>query len=647
MLKFMRRNAQAPWVRATFVAIVLVFIFWGIGAGVGVMGDRSDVVAKVNRDTISPARFRRTVDNLERMYRELYKQNMPPDLLKTLDLRSKAVDQLIRVTLLRQEAERLGLEVGDTELVESIQSVPAFQDGGIFTKERYLAVLRANNLQAGEFEEAQREELLIRKMEDVIGAGVQVSDAELREQYHFDNDKVNLAFARVKAADFTGQVQITDAEVQAYYDAHKEDFRVPERARIEALQYQPSAFEAKVTIDDAAVQAYYDDHREQYDKPEEVQARHILFNLSPAATEAEKSKARQQASEVLAKAKAGEDFAALAKQYSQDEGTKAKGGDLGFFKRGQMTQTFEDAAFALQPGSISELVESPFGIHIIKVEGKHAAETQTLEQVRPQIVDTLKKERAKDLVGEQARSDHDKALQGQSFADIGAASGLALITPPPFGRSDVIAGIGRQAQITDAAFAGTAGDVPDPVESATGSYLFRIVEKLPTRIPDLTEIRGDVEAAYRKNKSQELAKAKAESLIAPLKEQNDLAKVAGASGLTLDETGGFTRAGAYVPKLGSQPDLKKLAFQLTKEHPVVAGVYDASGDSVLVALKDTEPADDAKFEEQKSSLRQQTIERRRGMVSDQFVNYLKTKARIEINQDFLVADGGPLPRRRR
>ena len=647
MLKFMRRNAQAPWVRATFLIIVLVFIFWGIGAGVGVMSDRSDAVAKVNADTISPKRYQRTIDNLERMYRELYKQNVPPDLIKSLDLKSKAIDQLVRVTLMRQEAERIGLQVSDTELAESIQGIAAFQDSGVFTKERYLDVLRANNIQAGEFEEAQREEVLLRKMEDIIGAGVQVSDAELREQYHLDNDKVNLAFARVKAADFAGQVQVADADLQAYYDAHKEEFRVPERARIEVLQYAASAFEGQATVADADVQAYYDNHREQYDKPEEVQARHILFNLSPGASDDEKNKVRQQANDVLAKAKGGEDFAALAKQYSQDEGSKTKGGDLGFFKRGQMTPSFEEAAFALQPGAISELVESPFGIHIIKVEAKHAAETQTLDQVRPQILETLKKERARELAAERARADHDKAVQGQSLADIGAAAGLAVIDPPPFGRTDVIVGIGRQQQIIEPTFAGAAGDVPDVVDSPTGAYLFRIVEKFPTHVPELADVRGDVEAALRKHKTEELAKAKADTLLAQLKESNDLSRVAAANGLTIDETGFFTRTGTYVPKLGAQPELKQEAFHLTKEHPAAGAVYQATGDAVLAALKDVEPADDAKFAEQKDSLRQQATERRRAMVSEQFVNYLKTKARIEINQDFLAADASAVPRRRR
>jgi peptidyl-prolyl cis-trans isomerase D len=652
VLKFMRRNARATWVRFTFMAIVLVFIFWGIGAGVGMMGDRADVVARVNRDTIDPTHFRRAEANLERMYQQIYKDSMPPEMLKALDLPGKALDQLIRTSLLQQEAARIGLQVGDEELAESIQSMPVFQDGGAFLKERYLAVLRAQNppIQPGEFEAAQRDDLLVRKIDDIVGAGVQVTDAELKEQYHAENDRVDLDFARVKASDFADQVHPADADLQTYFDAHQEDFRVPERVRIEFLAYKPAAFESEVTVSDVDAQDYYDTHREKFDKPEEVQARHILLNLGPNAKDDEKAKVRKQAEEILAQAKGGADFAELAKQHSQDPGSASKGGDLGFFKRGQMVPAFDQAAFALAPGQISELVESPFGFHIIKVEAKHAAETPTLDQVRSQVVDAIKQERSRDVAGNHARADRDKVVSGGGSLDaVGAANGVTLMNPPAFARTELIAGIGREAKLSDAAFASAVNDIPDVIETPGAFYVLRIAEKIPSRIPELATVRDDVDKAFHKQKTEELAKAKADGLLAALKQQNNFGAFAAANGLTVEQTGPFTRAGTYVPKLGTQADLKKAAFELTKDHPVAPAVYQATGDAVLAALKEIVPADDAKFEEQKDTLRQQTIERRRGLVSEQFVNELKARARIEINQDVLasLSETGTAPRRRR
>lgn len=650
MLKFLRKNKRATWIRGTFAAIVLVFIFWGIGAGVGMMGDRSEAAVRINGEVIEPIRFARAYANVERMYRQIYQDKIPPELLKSLDLKQRALDQLIRVSLLRQEAERIGLQVGDAELAESIQTMPEFQDGGIFTKQRYLTLLRLNNIGVGEFEESKREELLVRKMDDLIGAGAQVSDAEARQQYHLDGDKVNLDFVRIKASQFADQVQPTEADLQAYYDAHKEDFRIPERVRIEYLQYQPALFQAQVEVAAAEVQDYYDSHREQYEKPEEVRARHILIKFAPDAKEDEKAKARQRVEELLAKVKAGEDFAALATQSSQDEGSAAKGGDLGFFKRGQMVAPFEQAAFALEPGGVSDVVESPFGFHIIKVEEKHAAATQALEQVREQIVTTLKQERAGVMAAERARTDRDKALEGKdALAAIGQAAGITLATPAPFARTEVIAGLGREPKIIDAAFAGAAGDVPEVVETASSFYLIRIAEKLPSRIPEAAEARADVETGFRKQKTEELAKAKAEALLEQVKQQNALSAVAADNGLAVEETGSFTRSGTYVPKLGTQPELKQAAFQLNKDQAIAPAVYQASGDAVVAALKESVPADESKFDEQKDTLRQQVLDRRRTGANEQFVNDLKSRALIEVNQDVIagIADTGAVPRRQR
>jgi peptidyl-prolyl cis-trans isomerase D len=645
VLKFMRRNAQSMVVRFVFVAIVVVFVFWGVG----VVGDeRGEMVASVDGEVIDPVQFDRTYVGLERSYRQIYKDEMPPELYRSLDLKGKALDQLIRVSLFRQEARRLGLQVSDAEVAESIQSLPVFQDGGLFTKERYLAVLRANAIAVSEFEEAQRDELLVRKMEDIIGAGAVVSDAELRELFHLDSDRIDLQFARIKASQFTDQVVPTDDDLQAHYEAHKEQFRVSERVRIEYVRYGPDAFLDQVSPSDAEIQDYYDTHREQYEKPEEVQARHILFRVNPEASEDEKNGTRQIAQEVLAKAQAGEDFAALAEQHSQDEGSAARGGDLGLFKRGQMVPPFEQAAFALEPGAVSDLVESPFGLHIIKVEAKHPAETRTVDQVRSEIVGAIKQERGREIASDRAIADRDRAQGNLPLAEIARESGLGVLSPEPFTLSEPIEGIGREPKLNEAAFAASPGQIPDVVQTTDAHYVFRLVERIPSRIPDLSEVRAAVEQAFRKQRSEELAKGRAEALLPQLQQQRDLAALAAANGLVLEESGPFTRTGTYVPKLGAQPDLKKVAFQLTPENPVASGVYQSQGDAILAVLKESLPADDAKFEEQKETLRQQALARRQGTVNEQFLNRLKAKARIELNPKFLanVSDTGYVPPRR-
>jgi peptidyl-prolyl cis-trans isomerase D len=649
VLKFIRRNAEATWVKLMFVAIVVVFIFWGMGGMVG--GEKAQVVARVNRDVIEPAEFNRAYNNLLRMYQDVYKDSFKPEMAKMLDVKGKAVDQLIRMTLLRQEAERLGLTVGESELRDSITTLPAFQEDGRFDRDQYLRVLRANNLTPGDFEDAQREQLLVDKLQDLILAGVHVSEAEVRDAYRFDNEKVDLRCIKVDGAAFLSQVKPTDEEVQAYFTQHQEAFREPDRVRVEYILYPVERYADKVDVSDADVQQYYDNHRSEYTQPEQVHARHILFKVAPDASPEAKAKVRQKAEEVLAKVKAGEDFAALARQYSEDA-SAAQGGDLGQFGRGKMVKPFEDAAFALAPGETSGLVESPFGLHIIKVEAKEDERQQTLDEVRSQIVAAVKQEKAHALAQATADADRAKAVAGATLASVAEASGLTVSTPSPVAKNEVLPGMDRNPNIANALFAADVGEVGPIVDTPKGLFLFRVTEKLSSHLPALAEVHDRVEDAVRKERAEEMAKAKAQAVLAEL-QNADIDTVASRNNLKVEETGPFGRQGTYVPKVGNAPDLKKAAFQLTAEKPVAPAVYLVSGSSVVAVLKERIPADEAKFEADKANLMRRAEEQAKGQAMEEFVNYLKARASIEVGAEYLASipdTGHPLdgsPRRRR
>lgn len=633
MLKFIRRNAEATWVKLMFVAIVVVFIFWGMGGMVG--GQKAQVVARVNKDVIEPGDFNRVYNNILRMYQELYKDNFKPELVKGLDVKGKAVDELIRVTLMRQEAERLGLTVSPIELRNAIAALSVFQQDGHFNRDLYVRALRANNLTPGEFEDSEREELLVNKLQDLVLAGVHVSEAQVHDRYRFDNEKVNLRCVKLDGTAFMADVTVTDDEVQKYFSQHQEDFREPDRVRLEFVLYPLDTFAAKAEASDAEVQAYYDEHRVQYTKPEEVHARHILFKLAPNAGDDAKAQVRKKAEDVLAKVKAGEDFAALARQYSEDS-SAAAGGDLGSFGRRKMVKPFEDAAFALSPGETSDLVESPFGLHIIKVEAKEPERTQTLDEVREPIAVNVKQEKGRDLARAQADAGRTKAATGSTLASVADAAGLSVSTPAPFARTDALPGIDRNAELATAIFAAGTGEVGPVIDTPKGFVLFRVTDKVPSHIPQLTEVRERVEAAARKERADGLAKAKAEAVLAEL-QGTDLDTVAKKNNLKVEETGPFGRPGTYVPKVGSSEDLKKAAFQLTPEKPVAPAVYSVGGSSVVAVLREHTPADEAKFESDKDNLKRQAEERAKGQAITEFINYLKARASIELEEDYLAS----------
>lgn len=644
MLKFIRRNASGMWVKGIFGLIAAIFIFWGIGAR-NRGGTHFEPIAVVNGHPIEEIEFQRSYNNLLRLYQDVYKDNFRPEMVQGMDLKGKAIDQLVRVTLMRQESERLGLRASETEVRDSIAAMKTFQQGDRFDKEMYIRALHYNKLTPGEFEDAQRDELLVNKLQDLIAAGVHVSEAEARERFDFDNEKVNLNFVSFQRINYQSEVTLTNDEVQQYFDAHKDAFRVPDKVRVEYVLFNASKLVDKISVGDADVQAYYDAHTAEYSKPERVHARHILLKVDEGATPEIKADARKRAEEILAKAKAGEDFEKLAKENSQDAGSAENGGDLGFFPRGQMVPDFEAVAFSLPQGGMSELVETPFGFHIIKVEAKEAAHTQPLAEVREEIVSKLTHDKSYELAHNMANSGHDKVAQGGTLESVAQELGLSVGKPSPFAEGESVDDLGRTL-LSGASFTVQPGALGSVLEVPEGYFIFRVIEKIAAHQAELAEVLRDVEAAARDERTKAIAKSKAEAFLAEV-QKSDFDGAAKAAGLEVQESGPFLKVGTFMPKIGNSADLKKDAFQLTAEKPVAPAVYNVNNDSVVVALKEHIKSDDAQFEQQKKTLVQQAEQRRKSQVMSDFVNYLKARADVKLNSGYLdkVAETGrPLDR---
>lgn len=620
MLDVMRKHGQSFALKIFYTIIVLVFVFWGVGT---MRANRMEVAAKVNDEVITKRQYDRAYTNLINMYRNMGQQGAPPDAL----LRSQAIAQLVSNELLIQEARRLGLEVDEAELRQSIASMPSFQSDGHFNKDAYIEILRQNGLKPADFEELQRRQLLAGKVQELVAQGAYVSDTEVKERFKFDNERVTLKFIKLPAASFASQVTLGDQDVQAYYDQNQEKYREPERVKIQMVEFRPADFAARITPTEEQIKEYYESNPAQFEKPEEVRARHILFTVKPDASEADKAAARKQAEEVLAKAKGGADFAELAKQYSQDS-TAESGGDLGTFGRGVMTPAFEAAAFALEPGQVSDIVETPFGFHIIKLEQKQAAGTQPLDEARATIIGELKNRQARQVALDEVEKAHDAVLDGAPLEKAAADAGLQMQTPPPFAGTEKIFGLERKP-LNDEAFNTEVGEIGEVVTETSGYTIIKVVERIPSGVPPLDQIRAKVEADLRAQKASELARQRGEALLAQLKDKKTIADVAAAANLTVEESREIGRFGGYLPNIGTAPALKDAAFMLTAENPVAPAVYDVNGDAIVVVLGERLPADETRFDSEKAAI----AERLRGQAAAAalrtFVDQLKAKSQIE------------------
>jgi peptidyl-prolyl cis-trans isomerase D len=341
----------------------------------------------------------------------------------------------------------------------------------------------------------------------------------------------------------------------------------------------------------------------------------------------------------LKELEAGGDFATLAQKHSQD-GTASSGGDLGWFGRGRMVGPFEQAAFALAPGALSSIVETQFGLHIIKVEEKRAEGVESVAEARPKIVEALQKERGREQALHAAETAHDKLLDGADFKALAEELKQTIQTPPPFALTEGITGLADDRQMVQQAFDAGTGEVGDIATVDPGYVVFRVIERIESHIPELSAIRPRVETAVRNEKSQAQAKEKAEGLLKRLQESKDLDALAAAEGLKVDETGPVGRRGAYIPGLGNVAALKTDAFALSAESPVAPAVYASDRDSVIAVLKEQIPADETGFATQEKTLTVQTRRQLEGAILQQFVNHLKANAKIDIDPSYGGSIGG-------
>ena len=394
MLDRMRRHRN--WLKWSLALVVLTFIafyardFATDQTLTGTTGvTSSEVVASVEGNDITAAEFLSRYQNQIQAYQGAYGSSINEQLLRQLGIDQQILQQMVDEQAALAEAQRQGIRVSDEELAQQIFAIPGLQENGRFVGEAtYERILASQNppLTKRDFEENLRKSMMIDRLRSAITDWMAVSDGEVEREFKLRNEKVKLQVVALTADKFRSRVTVTDADVATYFDAHKAEYRKGEQRKVKMLLLDRDQIKAKITVAPADVDKAYNDNITQYQTPEQVRASHILLKTE-GKNEAD---VRKRAEEILKQVKAGGDFAAIAKQVSEDDGSKVNGGDLDYFGRGRMVPEFETAAFAMQPGQVSDLVKSQFGFHIIKVTDKKPPATRPLAEVRPQIEDQLK-----------------------------------------------------------------------------------------------------------------------------------------------------------------------------------------------------------------------------------------------------------------
>lgn len=636
MLELIRKKQRSFIIKIVFWTIIAafvgtIFLVWGRGSDPS--GAPSSVAVEVNGDEIAYETYQRAYSNLYNLYQNIYRERFTPEMERRMGLRQQALDMVIEKALLAQEAKRRGVKVSEAELVDSIASVPAFQENGVFSRERYLEVLRYQRMTPDAFEKSQRQQLLIDKTMKLIQGDIEVSPEEVAEEFRRRNEEVELAYLALTPDLFKDRVKISEEELSDWFAENREQFRIPERIALRYIEFEPARYLDEVTFTEEELERYYRRHLAEFEIPEQVEASHILIKVPEGAEETEVEEKRALAEKVREEVQGGQDFAELARKYSDDKGSVEQGGSLGYFARGVMVPAFEEAAFSLEPGQVSEVVRTPFGFHVIKVTGKIEADIEPLADVLDQVKEGLRREKARQLAIEKAMDAYNLNRKDGGIAAAAETSNLEVNETDLFARGEAIPGLGRVKELTETAFNLDPGELAKPAILDQGIYLYAVKEREPSRLPALEDVRAEAEQVLRAQKAQDLAQKKAEEILAALKEGKKLAAIAESQDLKTEKTGLFSRSfEAFIPRLGNNEALADAAFELEQKGSPAPEVYQFDNKDVVAVLAQHKAADMDNLDTAKrKEISEELLRRRQDESLQEKLEKLRKQAEITID----------------
>jgi peptidyl-prolyl cis-trans isomerase D len=630
MIRFLQSgNKAAKYILGGFlILLVMSMVVYLIPTTNTNLTGRNDVLATVAGETIH-------TDQATKVVQAQMRQQRVPDFYIPI-LMQQAIQRLIQTQEVRYEAGRMGLKVSDQEVRDELQHGAYkqyfFPDGKWIGQQQYEKFLTDNGMTVDGFEAEVKDSLLANKLFNTVAAGVQASPSQVEEAYKLQNTKVKFQFAVLNLADIQKGIQPTESELRAYYEAHKQAYvnSIPEKRQIRYFVLSDKDVAGRVTVDASDLQNYYRANPNQFTTQERARARHILIKtppLGPGGKPDQKAvdEARAKATDILKQIRAGGDFAELAKKYSQD-GSASSGGELGWAIRGGWVAEFEKVAFGQAPGQISDVVQSPFGFHIIQTEEREPARVKPLSEVKDQIEPIVRADKAGALLDKTLAAVQATAKK-QGLDKAAAQSGVQVVESPPVGQRDVLAGIGPAPDVMNTIFATSPKDGPQVGRYSQGYVMFEVAKVVPASTPSFEEVKGQVTNEFKSQRASELLSKRTQELADRAHASHDLAKAAKEIGAALKTSDLVNRSG-QVPDLGPMSGLSA-AFDL-KPGEISGPLHLGTRGAVLQVTDRQEPSlTDAQFAQARDGLQEQLNQQKRQEALELFMNNLSTRMEKE------------------
>ena len=596
----------------------------------------SNTVASVGGHSIQIADVQRAAADFEQQQRQRI-----PEQFRYL-LNRQAISQLTQDAEISYEAERMGLRVSDQELQDTLRTGPDaqffFPGGKWIGQEQYEQLLRNAGLTPESYERRLKLSLLKQKMFITIVAGINVTPAELEKAYKEENTKIKFDYAVITPDDIQKQIKPTDAELKAFYAANKARYEnsIPEKRQVRYFVIDQKQAESKAAVTSSDLQQYYNSHETQYQVPETVKVRHILIKTPLPGPDGKVDQkavdvARAKAEDLLKQLKNGANFAELAKKNSEDT-TASVGGDLGWIKKGQMVAPFENSAFSMNKGQMSDLVQTNYGFHIIQTEDKQDAHLKPFSEVKDEIEKKVKQQKVGAALNQMADAAQTQA-RAESLDKAAASIGSQVVQSNPVSRQDSLPGVGPAPEFMQGVFSAAPKSGPQFARLGQGYAVFEVTRIDPPKTPAFEEIKDKVSTDFKADQTNVLLQKKVQELADRAHAEHDLRKAAKEVGATI-KTSDLVSGKDQVPDIGSMSGAASEAFKLKSGE--ITGPLTAGRNGVVIAIterKEPSPEEMAKGSDQ---VRMQLIQQKQQQVLSLFIDNLdsrlKKEGKLKINQ---------------
>ncbi|RZU98928.1 SurA N-terminal domain-containing protein [Spiribacter vilamensis] len=629
------RDRTSGWIAYVIVGLLVIpFALFGLYNYVG--GGGPQVVATVGDTEITRTQLDQAYQQRQSELRRMMGDQYDPSMFSTDDLRRRVLEQLIDRQVLLNYARDSRLRASDEDVSQSVRSQSMFQVDGSFSRERYQDLLERNGLTAQAYEAQIRRDLSISLLQRAVESTTFTSEQTIDRLIALQSQRRELAWAALSARDYRDGIEMTDEDLQAWYEDNRERFREPEQVKLRYLTLSPATVAETIDISEDAIRARYEERATGSGEDAAREVRHILAAVSEGADDAAVEAAREEIADARDRIRGGESFAAVAEAVSDDSGSATNGGSLGEIEQGDVPDAFAEAAWSLDEGALSEPVRTSSGWHLIEVTGVQAADMAPYEEMRDQIRDEIAMDRADRRVTELANEIEALAFENPStLAPAADAAGLEVRSTDWIAQSTTDSGITSDSAVLETAFSESMLDTrenSDLIERSEGGYsVIRVTDYRAARVQPLEDVREEAETAYRREKASEAARTDAETIADAVNDGESLERA----------TDRVANAEYNTPQWSDRNDrslpagVRERGFRLSAdgERGDRAGVGRLSGGWAAVVVEAVESGDASAVDNERRSQLRQTLNDLDGQASvSAVVAALRDRTDIEVRE---------------